>query len=212
MRIVTDKMLALTTALLVGMSASHAEGSAQARAPLATKGAPASVSPKPAAKAPVQKKPARRRAASARVFVPPPPPTVPVTTPLTFMSGMPIELLSEQDLIRQRQQTDEQLRKARVAARQNEQWGGEKKERAELFVSLYKEGVVSRRELEGAQREASQAEIDLTDARLKMTDLERDMKKIDSRLKQLAESRVKAPPAQPSARKATKKAQAKKGA
>ena len=120
------------------------------------------------------------------MLVPPPPPTIPASTMLTFMSPLPLEMLSESDLKKQRQETAGEIQRARDSERREEEGFRERKGRSELFVSLYKEGVVSRRELEVAQRDASKSEIDLTDARLKVTDLERDMKKIETRLQDLS--------------------------
>ncbi|HEY9867852.1 MAG TPA: hypothetical protein V6D08_01485 [Candidatus Obscuribacterales bacterium] len=124
------------------------------------------------------------------VLVPPPPPAIPAGGQLTFLSGTPVEFLSESDLKRHKEQLDLNLSRARQQADEQERLLKEKVQRAELFASLYKEGVVSRRELENSQREVGRSEGDLTDARLKVTDLERDMQRIDERLKQLASGKA----------------------
>lgn len=120
------------------------------------------------------------------MLVPPPPPAIPSSGQLTFLSGTPVEFLSESDLKRHKEQLDVNLSRARRQACEQERLLKEKVQRAELFASLYKEGVVSRRELENSQKEVGRSEGDLTDARLKVTDLERDMQRIDERLKQLS--------------------------
>lgn len=113
---------------------------------------------------------------------------------------MPIEMLSAGDLKKQREQTAGELERARRAESQHQSGHKEKRQRADLFASLYKEGVVSRRELESAEREAQQSEIELTDARLKAADLEADLQKLDSHLQRLSAQGRKAPASQPAAR------------
>jgi hypothetical protein len=130
------------------------------------------------------------------VLVPPPPPAIPAGGQLTFLAGTPVDFLSESDLKRHKVQLDVNLARARQQADEQERLLKEKVQRAELFESLYKEGVVSRRELENSQREVGRTQGDLTDARLKVTDLERDMQRIDARLKQVASRQ--APPKQAS--------------
>lgn len=92
---------------------------------------------------------------------------------------------------RHRDQLSVDLAKASREAEDQQVAHKERHERAVLFESLYKEGVVSRRELENAQREVRQGEGDLTDSRLKVTDFERERQRADQRLKQLAADKVK---------------------
>ena len=120
------------------------------------------------------------------MLVPPPPPTIPAAVHIPFISGVPAELMSEADLKHHRDELAVHLAKASREAAEQETAHKERGERAVLFDSLYKEGVVSRRELENAQRDVRQGEEDLTDARLKVTDLELELKRTDARLKELA--------------------------
>lgn len=124
-----------------------------------------------------------------RQLVPPPPPTVPLSNSMTFLSGAPLELLSQSDLKAKRDALTTEMAAAQEKLKDKELIFAEKKERLDLFASLYKEGVVSRRELEGIGKEVSQAEAELREDRRKTDELMRDLSKINGFLKQVTVSK-----------------------
>jgi len=119
-------------------------------------------------------------------MVPPPPPVVPVIGQLS--SGLPVELLSADELKKRREEVLGQISSARSLVEQQGKVADERRQRSNLFASLYTEGVVSRRELEAAQTDDTKADEDLNEAKRKLGDLEKDISRIDAQLKKLASS------------------------
>lgn len=94
-------------------------------------------------------------------LVPPPPPLVPSGGQIPYVLGAPISFQSEAELKKTVVDLQTQLSAAKESLDKKTASANEKQERAKLFDELYKEGVVSRRELEGAQRDAEESQADL---------------------------------------------------
>lgn len=119
-------------------------------------------------------------------LIPPPPPTIPVTGQYGPIGGYDIEFMSLPDLKSRQAELGDDIKQAR---RQNEDQQARCKEQSKkalLFVDLFKEGVVSRRELETTQDEARRLEQDSQDSQRKLANLEAEMKRLETRLKKLA--------------------------
>ncbi len=139
-------------------------------------------------------KPKRTTAAAPRLnngLVPPPPPVVPIGMDALGMYGQPVDYLSIKEL---------EGRKKELAARFNELDSivgdgirriRERKEHAELFESLYQEGVVSRKELEAAKREAGDIDRDLKFKQDELESVKISMKAVNNRLAVLKKAEEK---------------------
>jgi len=139
-------------------------------------------------------KPKRVTAAAPRLnngLVPPPPPVVPIGMDALGMYGQPVDYLSIKEL---------EGRKKELAARFNEldsivgdgvRLIRERKEHAELFESLYQEGVVSRKELEAAKREAGDIDRDLKFKQDELESVKLSMKAVNNRLAVLKKAEEK---------------------
>ena len=107
------------------------------------------------------------------------------------MYGQPVDYLSIKEL---------EGRKKELAARFNELDSivgdgirriRERKEHAELFESLYQEGVVSRKELEAAKREAGDIDRDLKFKQDELESVKISMKAVNNRLAVLKKAEEK---------------------
>ena len=130
---------------------------------------------------------ARKR--TERTLVPPPPPTTPAVGQLSL--PLAIEMLSDKDLRARRQELALELSQMQERLHLKSTDLKERKERSELFASLYKEGVVSRKEYEGSCQEASEAELTVKETLQKVAALEQSLARVDSRLTELAKSAAK---------------------
>ena len=124
-------------------------------------------------------------------LVPPPPPVVPLGMDALGMYAQPVDFLSLKEL---------EGRKKELTARFNEldsivgdgtRQIRERKERAELFESLYQEGVVSRKELETARREAGEIDRDLKFKQDELESVKISMKAVNNRLAVLKKAQEK---------------------
>lgn len=130
-------------------------------------------------------KPKRTASVTPRMhngLVPPPPPVVPIGMDALGMYAQPVDFLSLKEL---------EGRKTELTARFNELQSivgdgnrqiRERKERADLFESLYQEGVVSRKELETARREAGEIDRDLKFKQDELESVKISMKAVNNRL------------------------------
>ncbi|MBI4533114.1 MAG: hypothetical protein HY711_04130 [Candidatus Melainabacteria bacterium] len=122
-------------------------------------------------------------------LVPPPPPTTPVAATLSWSETL--EMLSEQDLRTHKQALELQLSNQRISLEQKTANLKEKRQRSELFSSLYKEGVVSRKEYESSCHESLDAETPVKETLEKISEQEQRIARIDQRLKELTRSSAK---------------------
>lgn len=126
-------------------------------------------------------------------LVPPPPPISPsaLDYQLAMPLGLSFDLMSEKDLKEKRINLEKRVEILKAELEDREREVGEKKERALLFESLYKEGVVSRRELEGAGKEASFMERELAANKDELADLTRTLAAVKKRLEFAAPGKQK---------------------
>lgn len=130
-------------------------------------------------------------------LVPPPPPTTPsfmVDPSMISLYGlaMPIDSLSREALKDREKEISVQFKDASAELEAKKRKHNERQERAENFKELYKEGVVSRREMEAAETEASEfaGEVERLDSKTK------ELKNLLDRIKQRL-----SPPTKPVPRK-----------
>jgi hypothetical protein len=119
-------------------------------------------------------------------FVPPPPPSVPTMLgsggDFGIYGGMPIELLSKDALKDRVKEISIQYKDACRELEDHTNQKNEKIQRAQEFEGLYKEGVVSRRELESSQKEAAEVNSDIDRLQFKVNELKGLLDRINKRL------------------------------
>jgi myosin heavy subunit len=128
-------------------------------------------------------------------LVPPPPPTTPsflVDPSMVSLYGlsMPIDSLSREALKDREKEISVQFKDASAELEAKRKKHNERQERAENFKELYKEGVVSRREMETAEAEASEfaGEVERLESKTK------ELKSLLDRIKQRLAPPTKAAP------------------
>jgi len=100
--------------------------------------------------------------ARPKLLVPPPPASQPsfLLAPTTGTAPWPLNFMNNQAVFFSPADLQKQLAEARVQLNEKIQQMKEKKDKYERFGSLYQEGVISRHELEDAQKEAQEAEAE----------------------------------------------------
>jgi hypothetical protein len=140
-------------------------------------------------------------------FIPPPPPV----QPSILMDGgmgapgiMPftVDYMNKDELLQKQKDLELQLSDAKGQLKDSEEAGSEKKTRAERFDPLYKEGVVSRHELEAAQKEAADVDKEVERAKNRVIDLQNQSASVERKLKEIAKRTL---PVSASPRKKTRK-------
>ncbi len=129
-----------------------------------------------------------------KILVPPPPPEIPLSpslSHLTVMRGVTLEYLSCAEVQQMLSKIEKSLEKAHKDLASLDASVSEKKERIDQFSSLFKEGVVSRRELEAAKKEFADAQDEATESRERLAELEKDLSACEVRLKELKKQEVK---------------------
>lgn len=138
--------------------------------------------------------PAKRRSVDSRIMVPPPPPEITnfqsIQEPGHSLStaGVVLDLLSKADLERMKSRVETTLTKVKVDKEEHDRSSKEKTDRVGQFEQLYKEGVVSRRELETARRELRDVEMSTKEISERLADAQTDISRIDSALEHLKKS------------------------
>lgn len=143
--------------------------------------------PKPEPK-PEQKKASKPKPRPKAGFVPPPPPDTPaflIDSANSGMFGMPVEFLGKEALKEREKELSIQYKDAQAEYDQARSQTDDKVKRAANFEELYKEGVVSRRELEIAQREARDVDRDIARLATKSSELKGLLERVQKRLKNL---------------------------
>ncbi len=120
-------------------------------------------------------------------FVPPPPPNIPTFSSASEMGSFDIDLsglsfLSEADLKARLASNELRLKNAQSKLKDQTALVDENKKRAQNFVELFDQGIVSKKELEGSSKDADQAVADLEEAKGKCKDLELTVKAMKERL------------------------------
>jgi hypothetical protein len=123
-----------------------------------------------------------KQAPVQRGLIPPPPPSVPIGGSFLFM-GSPT-FMTPNDLKKHRADLCQQLAEMKRTVEDTDKRITERKDRAKLFEGLYKEGVVSKRELETAQDSVNQTTHELEQDKQKLNRLQEELDQIDTILKQ----------------------------
>lgn len=156
-------------------------------------------------KAKAAKQPGAIKAKAAKktptMLVPPPPPTIPtylnVSPGSAFDLGMgfSVPALSLDDLKFQKKNVEKKLEAAKADEKDVKRMSDERQERADRFVSLFEEGVVSRKELETAKEEAERAARKIEQSHINVAEADRLLNQINERIKAI--EAAKKPPAAP---------------
>lgn len=120
-------------------------------------------------------------------FVPPPPPNIPTFSSAGDMENIDLVLsglsfMTETDLKSRLSSNELRLKNERSKLKDQSTNVEEKKKRAQSFVELFEQGIVSKKELEGSSRESEQAVADLEETRVKVKDLEINVNTLKNRL------------------------------
>ena len=120
-------------------------------------------------------------------LVPPPPPVTPsfLVSPYSEMP-FSVELLSKDDLNQKLKEIQLNLDDARKQLKEKQDALADTKDKAVRFADLFQEGVVSKRELESAQRDSDDADKEIEREKLKVSGLEAQQKSVEKRLSELA--------------------------
>lgn len=101
----------------------------------------------------------------------------------------PVEYLSEDQLKTARQDVVTRLEAAHSDLNEKTERNEELEKRAKLFTSLIEEGVVSRRELQTAERDSKSAAQELLTAQDTAKTLENELSQIDAQLTRLSKKK-----------------------
>lgn len=134
-------------------------------------------------------------------LVPPPPPIMPIGMDALGMFAQPVDYLSLKELEARKKELSARLNELTSNVGDGERQIRERKERAELFDSLYQEGVVSRKELEIAKREAGEIDRDLKFKEDELESVKSSMRAVNNRLYVLRKMDAKLNPAKPKEKK-----------
>lgn len=138
-------------------------------------------------------------------LVPPPPPVMPIGMDALGMYGAPVDYLSLKELEGRKKELTARFNELNSIVGDGERQIKERKDKAELFESLYQEGVVSRRELEAAKREAGEIDRDLKFKLDEFESVKISMKAVNNRLAMLKKQEEKLSPAKKKAKPVAKK-------
>jgi hypothetical protein len=145
-----------------------------------------------------------------RMMVPPPPPDIPLMQNLSVdhqmsSTGVVLDYLSKPDLERMKVRLESAFNKAVASKEEQAASVKEKTARVEQFEQLYKEGVVSRRELEGAHRELNEVAQSAKEIEQHVSDARFDLDRANKAMERFTKSEK--PAAQPSGKKNSKRSQ-----
>ncbi len=166
------------------------------------------VDPKPDGKSSAKTdsvKPKRTTASARRLnngLVPPPPPIMPIGMDVLGMYAQPVDYLSMKDLEARKKELSVRFNELESIVSDGQRQIKERKERAELFESLYQEGVVSRKELEVAKREAGEIDRDFKFKQDELDSVKVSMKAVNNRLAVLKKTEAKMNPSKQKTKKA----------
>ncbi|HEY9754944.1 MAG TPA: hypothetical protein V6C97_07285 [Oculatellaceae cyanobacterium] len=125
----------------------------------------------------------------APALVPPPPPDTPTMMIPSFgdesTSLMPMEYMSPQLLKKRKDDLVAQLSDAKSELKLKQDDVDNVKQRAEQFKTLFEEGVISKRELEAAQKEASEIDSSVNRAQLRVSELQTLLDGVNGRWDQI---------------------------
>lgn len=141
-----------------------------------------------------KKKPKRVVRKKRSVFVPPPPPSIPSvlnSDSLSLGSTIGIEYMSLDDLKFKRTSMQKQLSSLEMDMEDSLMAMKDSKRRSDTFDDLFKEGVVSKKELFQAKREAKRMARSIERDKLEIEETKRVIEAINSRIKRLETSKAK---------------------
>ncbi len=115
-------------------------------------------------------------------LVPPPPPIMPGGMDVLGMYGQPVDYLSMKELEGRKKELSARFNELDSTLKDSEKQIKDRQDRAQLFESLYQEGVVSRKELEVAKKEAGDIDRDLQFKQDEFDSVKGSMKAVNDRL------------------------------
>jgi hypothetical protein len=124
-------------------------------------------------------------------LVPPPPPIAPLGGQFVLMQGMSPSFVSARELQKHCQSLSLQLKDLRLSLNDRQRKLKDRSERAQLFVSLFKEGVVSRRELESAQEDVTRLTEEVQVSSEKVQNVESQLKEVERYIKEIRKDGTK---------------------
>lgn len=132
-------------------------------------------------------------------FVPPPPPNIPTFSSISEMGSIDIDLsglsfLSEAELKSRLASNELRLKNAQSKLKDQTANVEESKKRAQSFIELFEQGIVSKKELEASSKDSDQAVSDLEEAKGKVKDLELTTRAMKERLSVLQKRKAKSKP------------------
>jgi HPt (histidine-containing phosphotransfer) domain-containing protein len=128
-----------------------------------------------------------KSAATKKLMVPPPPPEIPLINGqgeegLFSTLGMPLEYMSKSDLENLKKRLEGQAERLKRRVDDRDQSLKEQKDRVASFEDLFKEGVVSKRELDRAHKDLSELEDHGADLQAHLEDTQTDIDRVRKRL------------------------------
>ncbi len=141
----------------------------------------------------------RKATRPASLLVPPPPPDTPTMIPnfgaLNDSNGlMPMEYMSPELLKKRKEDLVAQLADAKSEAKKRQDEAQSIKEKGEQFKTLFDEGVISKRELDAAQKDASDVDSSINRAKLRVSELQTLLDGVSGRINQINKREAKATP------------------
>lgn len=128
------------------------------------------------------------RTGSPSMLVPPPPPDTPTMLSTGSVESallMPITYLSPALLKKRREDLLAQLADAKGDLKHKQDDSQSIKEKAVQFKALFDEGVISKRELEAAEKEATEIDISINRAQLRVSEVETLLDSVNGRWNQI---------------------------
>lgn len=139
----------------------------------------------------------KTKKSSPLALVPPPPPTTPsILAGPDELAGaygpmMPIDFMSTADLKKRQKDLESELADSQKELKDKEDSHDSVKEKATQFQELYKEGVISRRELETAQKEADTFDPAINRLKRHAEDLQLTLGQIKNKLKSQESAKIR---------------------
>lgn len=127
-------------------------------------------------------------------LVPPPPPTIPSIVSKengAYVSSIPVDYMSLKDLKWKKSVLTKQLEAYKMDEEDSLKAQEESARRAETFIGLYEEGVVSKKELEAAKRKAKRLAREVELDQLKLEGLNRSLNAVNNRIEYLEKAKSK---------------------
>jgi hypothetical protein len=139
--------------------------------------------------------PTHGRGRPASLLVPPPPPDTPTMIPEfggDDSNGlMPMEYMSPDLLKKRKQDLVAQLADAKSEAKKRVDEAQSIKDKGAQFKTLFEEGVISKRELDAAEKEANDVDSSINRAQLRVSELQTLLDGVSGRINQISKKHTK---------------------